>query len=50
MHGLDHDPGTRIPLLWTRTPKVCALYDLGVYGLILGHRLPMVLLGLFFGV
>lgn len=49
MYGPAHDSRTRLPLLGARAPKVCTLHDLGVYGILLNHRLPMVLLGLFAG-
>jgi hypothetical protein len=49
MHGPAHDSGTRLPILWTRTAKVCTFYDLGVYGFFLSDCFPMVLLGLLAG-
>jgi len=49
MHGPTYDTGSGIPLFGPRTSKVCAVHDLGVYGILLGHCLSMVLLGLFFG-
>lgn len=49
MYGPTHDSGTRLPVLWTSPPKVCTLHDLGVYGIFLSHRFPMVLLGVFAG-
>jgi hypothetical protein len=49
MYGTSHDSRSRLPLLWTRSPKVSTLHDLGMYGLILNHCLSMVLLGVFAG-
>jgi hypothetical protein len=49
MYGPGHDSWSGFPILWARTEKVCIVHDLGVYGLFLGHRLPMVLLGLLAG-
>ena len=45
-YGIAHDPGTRLPVLRSCTAKIRSEYDLGMHGLILGHYLPMVLLGL----
>ena len=48
-HGVGHDTGAWLPLLWSRTEKIGSIDDLGLYGLILHRDLPMVLLGLFSG-
>ncbi len=50
MHGASHDPSPGIPILRTGPPEVRSVHDLGVYGLLLSHCLPMVPLGLFAGV
>lgn len=48
-HGAGYDSWPRIPLLRTRTKEVGFEHDLGLYGIILRHHFPMVLLGLFVG-
>jgi hypothetical protein len=50
MYGPDHGARTGLPLLWSRAKKVCPLYDLGVHGFLLYNRIPMVFLGIFFGI
>lgn len=50
MYGPSHDSRPGLPLLRTRAPKVCPVHDLGLHGLILSHRFPMVLLGLLAGI
>jgi hypothetical protein len=50
MYGVAHGSGPGISILGPRTTQVRALNDLGVYGIFLGDDLPMVFLGLFFGV
>ena len=45
-HGTAHDTRPRIPILRSRSAQIRAEYDLGVYGLVLGHHFPMVFLGL----
>jgi hypothetical protein len=49
-HGVGHGTGSRIPLFWSRTKKVGSIDDLGLHGFLFHHHLPMVLLGLFFGI
>jgi hypothetical protein len=46
MYGPADDSGAGLFILWTRTAKVCPVHDMGVYGIFLNNRLPMVLLGL----
>src|SRR5450755_3517267 len=41
MHGPAHDSWPGLPVLGSRTKKVGALHDLGLYGLLLRHSLPM---------
>jgi hypothetical protein len=50
MHGPTDDSGTGLPILGTCTTEVCTFYDMGVYGIFLDYRVPMVFLGLFAGV
>ena len=49
-HGRGHDTRPRISLLGAGKEKVGFEHDLGLHGLLLGHHLSMVLLGLFAGV
>ena len=49
VYGPGYDSRTGLPLLGPRAAKVCTLHDLGVHGILLDHRLPMVLLGLLAG-
>jgi len=49
MHGVDHGAGTGLPILGSRATQVGSVHDLGVYGFLLCHCLPMVFLGLFIG-
>jgi len=46
MHGTADDSGAGLPLFWTCPAQVCLVDDLGVYGLLLRHRLSMVFLGI----
>lgn len=48
-HGGGHDTGPGFPLLRFGPPKIGTEHDLGLYGFILRHHLPMVLLGLLAG-
>ena len=48
-HGGGHDTRSWLPLLWSCAKKVGVEHDLGLYGLVLHHYVPMVLLGLFVG-
>lgn len=49
MYGLGNDTRPWVPIFWSRTKEVCIVHDLGVYGFILSNCVPMVLLGLLFG-
>lgn len=49
MYGPSHAPRSGLPLLWSRASKVRTFHDLGLYGCLLHNRLPVVLLGIFFG-
>ena len=49
VHGPAHDPRPGLPLLGPGSPEVRPVHDLGLHGLLLHHRLPMVLLGLLAG-
>ena len=46
LHGPNHDPGHRLPLLRPRPPQIRVNHDLGRHGLLLHHHLPMVPVGL----
>ncbi len=50
MYGLAHDSGPGIPILGSGPEEVRTIHDLGMYGLVLGDRLPVVFLGVFFGI
>ncbi len=47
MYGPAHDSGPGIPVLGACTKEVRTVYDMGMYGLVLDYRLPMVFLGIF---
>jgi hypothetical protein len=49
MHGLDHGAGPGFPILGPRATKVCTFNDLGGHGIFLDYNVPMVFLGLLFG-
>lgn len=49
-HGGGHDTGAWIFVLRPGAKKVGLEYDLGLHGQLFNHHLPMVLLGLFFGI
>lgn len=50
VHGPAYDPRPGLPILGIGAQEIGSFHDLGVHGLFLHHRLPMVLLGLFAGV
>ena len=49
-NGAGHGTRSRLPVLWTRTKKVCIEHDMGVYGIVIGDHVSVVLLGILAGI